>query len=173
MYSKCSQPTIKQVLSGTFITSLFLMLCALVACKQPAHNAEQAAIAQATDSLSAMPQPTANALAFLNTYDKKYPHDISLLDNDTLIPRLSKLIGPEYSYLKNIWQVETPIEVNKGMFYAWGMQAHSGGDPSAVLMADINKNVLYVGIRKNGEEKIYTEDSSKAPQRLLDWANEQ
>lgn len=40
-------------------------------------------------------------------------------------------------------------------------------------MADINKNILYVGIRKDEQVKIYTEDGSKAPQRLQDWANGQ
>jgi hypothetical protein len=58
------------------------------------------------------------------------------------------------------------------MMYTWAMQAHSGGDPGAVIMADLNKDVLYVGIRENGEGKLYSEDGSEAPQRLKDWAVE-
>jgi hypothetical protein len=40
-------------------------------------------------------------------------------------------------------------------------------------MADLNKNVLYVGIRKNKDEKFYSEDGSMVPQKMQEWADEQ
>jgi hypothetical protein len=52
------------------------------------------------------------------------------------------------------------------------MQTHSGGDPSAVIMADLTKNILYAGLRENGHVKIYSEDGSEAPQKLKDWSKE-
>jgi len=112
-------------------------------------------------------------LDFLNTFDKKYPYETKLLDNPILKTRLRKMLGTQYDFMKSIWQVETPIEITDGIFYAWGMQAHSGGDPSAVLMADINKNVLYVGIRKDKQQKFYSEDGGNVPQGLKDWAHDQ
>jgi hypothetical protein len=112
-------------------------------------------------------------LDFLKKFSGKYPNEVKLLDNTVLKKRLKKLLGPQYDYLKSIWEVETAIEVEYGLFYAWGMKAHSGGDPGAVIMADIVTNVLYVGIRKDQNEKIYSEDDSEIPQRLKDWANEQ
>ena len=83
------------------------------------------------------------------------------------------MLGPQYAFVKSIWEVETPIAITNGIFYAWGMKAHSGGDPGAVLMADLNKNVLYVGIRKNKDEKFYSEDGSMVPQKMQEWADEQ
>ncbi len=112
-------------------------------------------------------------LDFLQKFDKKYPYEIKLLDNPILKKRLKQMLGNQYDFMKSIWEVETPIEIVDGLFYAWAMQAHSGGDPSAVLMADIDKNILYVGIRKDEKEEIYSEDGSAAPQRLQDWADEQ
>ena len=111
-------------------------------------------------------------LDFLRKFDNKYPYEVKLLDNPILKKRLKKMLGSQYDFMKGNWQVETPIEITNGLFYAWGMQSHSGGDPSAVIMADISKNVLYVGIRKDSQEKIYSEDGSNAPRRLQDWANE-
>lgn len=137
----------------------------------------QKAVKPTTDNQTAKQQQSENAVSdnldFLNKLDKKYPYEIKLFDNPILKNRLKKMLGSQYDFMQIIWEVETPIEITNGLFYAWGMQAHSGGDPSAVLMADINKNILYVGIRKDEQVKIYTEDGSKAPQRLQDWANGQ
>jgi len=122
-------------------------------------------------------QPSANAVAdnlhFLEGFNGKYPHDIKLLDNPVLKRRLQKMLGSQYDFMKSIWDVEVPVEINDGLFYAWGMQAHSGGDPGAVLVADIRNNVLYVGIRKDAHEQLYSEDKSNAPKRLQEWADEQ
>ena len=134
--------------------------------QKAANQANNQTTQQQTD------KPDSENLDFLYKLDKKYPYEIKLLDNPIIKKRLKKILGSQYDYLKSIWEVETPIEISNGLFYAWGMQAHSGGDPGAVLMADINKNVLYVGIRKDEQEKIYSEDGSNAPQRLQDWANE-
>ncbi|MDO6437782.1 hypothetical protein Q4534_10205 [Cyclobacterium sp. 1_MG-2023] len=114
-----------------------------------------------------------NELTFLKTFNEKYPYEIKLLEEPVIKNRLEKMLGPQYATLKSIWEVETPITIVNGMFYAWGMQAHSGGDPGAVLMADLNKNVLYVGIRKKEDEQFYSEDGSPIPQKLQDWADEQ
>ncbi len=137
----------------------------------------QKAVKTAQSNQSATQQQSDNSVSenldFLKKFDKKYPFEIKLLDNPILKKRLKKMLGSQYDYLKSIWELETPIEITNGLFYAWGMQAHSGGDPGAVLMADISNNVLYVGIRKDEQEKIYSEDGSNVPQQLQDWANEQ
>lgn len=111
-------------------------------------------------------------LSFLNKFNGKYPHDVKLLDHPIIKKRLTKMIGKRYDYLKEIWEVDTPIEIKNGFFYASAMQANSGGDPGAVIMADLKKNVLYVGIRKYQNVKVYSEDRSKAPKRMLDWSME-
>lgn len=43
------------------------------------------------------------------------------------------MLGSQYDFMQIIWEVETPIEITNGLFYAWGMQAHSGGDPEALF----------------------------------------
>jgi hypothetical protein len=111
-------------------------------------------------------------LSFLKKYNGKYPSDVKLLDHPIIKNRLTKLIGKQYDYLKEIWVVETPIEISGGLFFASAMESHSGGDPGAVIMADFKKNVLFVGIRKYQNVRVYSEDRSKAPKRMLDWSME-
>ena len=112
-------------------------------------------------------------LSVLRSFGGKYPYEIKLLKNPALKKRLTELLGTElYAFVKRIRQVESPIEIDEGLFYSWAMQMHSGGNPSAVIMVDFEKDILYVGIRKDNVSTVYSEDGSKAPQKLIDWTNE-
>jgi hypothetical protein len=111
-------------------------------------------------------------LDFMKKFKDKYPNEVNLLDNSIVKERLKKIIGVRYNFVKQIWEVETPIKVENGFFFAEAMQAHSGGDPSAAIMVDFSKNVIYVGIRENAAVKFYSEDDSDIPQQLSNWANE-
>jgi len=153
-----------QYFNQTFLAAIFLIAIALTSCNQEANN-------KITKQQHG--NTTSENLDFMKKLNGKYPYEVKLLNNSVLKKRLKKMLGSQYDYMKNIWEVQSPIEINNGLFYAWAMQAHSGGDPSAVLMVDFNKNVLYVGIRKDKQEKIYSEDGSDAPQKIQDWANEQ
>ena len=112
-------------------------------------------------------------LSVLQSFKRKYPSEINLLKNPGLKSRLKALLGTElYAFVKRIRQVESPIEMEDGLFYSWAMQMHSGGDPSAVIMVDFEKDVVYVGIRRDKKSTIYSEDGGEAPQKLIDWTNE-
>ena len=167
----------------TILAAAFLMTSSLSSCKQK-NKADDKILTEKEQSLGqkdiiprsdkqTTTNTISNELSFLNTFDKKYPYEIKLLDKPVIKRRLEEMLGPQYAFVKSIWEVETPIAITNGIFYAWGMKAHSGGDPGAVLMADLNKNVLYVGIRKNKDEKFYSEDGSMVPQKMQEWADEQ
>jgi len=111
-------------------------------------------------------------LTALYRFQGKYPHDVKLLTQPVIKKRLKSLLGRQYAYMRSIWELEAPIEVEHGQLYAWGMQAHSGGNPSAVLMADIEQNVLYVGICQNHQVTFYSENGEDAPAKMQQWASE-
>jgi len=114
-----------------------------------------------------------NELAFLSNLNGKYPFDVNLLDNTMFTKRIRAVVGSKYDSMGSVWDVQTPIEIKNGMFYTWAMKAHQGGDPSIVVMVDINKNLMFVGLKEVGLDKvIYSEDGSEPPKRLKDWANE-
>ena len=96
------------------------------------------------------PESSGN-LDFMKTLNGKYPYDVKLFDNPNLANRLNILLGARFDFLKSIWETQTPVEINGDLFYAWAMKAHSGGDSGAVLMVDFSKDVVYAGIRENGE----------------------
>ncbi len=113
-------------------------------------------------------------LSFLKSCNGKYPFDVKLIDKPAMKKRLQKLLGlPQFDYMKkNLVDVATPIKVKGGYFYSWSMQAHSGNEFGATIMADIGKNVLYVIIRKDSQDQLYSEDGSAVPKALLDMAKE-
>jgi len=121
----------------------------------------------------AQKQSTGN-LNFLSKMDGKYPFDVKLIEKPALKSRLQKLLGAtEYDYMKkNLRDVATPIKVKKGYFYSWAMQAHSGNEYGATIMADIEKNVLYVVIRRDSQDKMYSENGGPLPTALQDMAKD-
>ncbi len=115
---------------------------------------------------------TASTLEFLEAFKDRYPNEVNLIRIPQIETRMRKLMGKEYDYVISIWEVEIPMEVLNGEFYAWAMQAHSGGDQSAVLMADIKKDKLFMGVRNGASVKLYAEDTADIPKRLLEWEKE-
>ncbi|HEY9188435.1 MAG TPA: hypothetical protein VIR55_11100 [Ignavibacteria bacterium] len=176
-----------------FITSIMLITIIVISCnkkegEENLSNQNNNNISQSVDNnLPAKKSETSDTITnnqmnksdnsqksnldFLNKYKGKYLGQENLLDNPVLKERLKKMLGSRFDFIYLIWETETPIEINNGILYAWAMQAHSGGDPEVVLMADLNKNVLYVGIRENGKVELYSEDGSEVPQRMSEWAN--
>lgn len=141
---------------------------------------KEQALQREKDSLEAMAQKqrdslemlktTPGRLDFLQSYGGKYPYQVAMMENAVLSHRLRTMLGRELDYLKEIWQVQSPIEVRDGFFYTWAMKEHSGGSDAAAIMADLNNDKLYVAIRRNNQAQIYTEDGSTPPTRLTDWA---
>ena len=61
--------------------------------------------------------PISNELSFLKAFNEKYPYEIKLLEEPIIKKRLEKMLGPQYAFVKSIWEVETPITIVDGMFY--------------------------------------------------------
>ena len=110
-----------------------------------------------------------NTLKFMNTWNGKYAYQVKLFDNKILKPRLQKLLGDRYAFVKKVFQVQNPIVISNGIFFTDGMEAHSGGDPSAAIAADINNNILFVATFENGVKKIYAEKKANTPAKLNAW----
>lgn len=99
----------------------------------------------------------------------KYPSQIKLFEKPELASRLQKMMGPDFEWMKKNWETEVPIEISNGIAFTWGMQGHSGGDPGASICADINRNILYTAIRRDGQVKTFTEQKGPLPLQMEDW----
>ena len=105
-------------------------------------------------------QATEGELDFLRNYAGKYPNDVKLLDNSVLRPRLEKLLGGRFAFVKETWAVESPMEMRNDMFIASACQAHNCGFTDFIIVADLAKNILYAGVREEEKVKVYSEDGS-------------
>ena len=108
-------------------------------------------------------------LDFLKETNGKYAYEIKLLDNPILTKRLKKLLGNRYSFLKETWSVETPIEVKDNIFSASACEAHNCASTNFIIIIDFSKNIMYAGVRENDNVKTYSEDGSTS-QKLNEFA---
>lgn len=127
----------------------------------------------ATDSLPTKQKEagnsTSNNLDFLKNLDGKYPYEVKLLDNPALKKRLEDLLGSRFTFLKDTWAVETPIEIKNNVFVATGCQAHNCSSTNFIIVVDLTKNVIYAGVREEDKVKTYSEDGTSSLQ-LTEWA---
>lgn len=108
-------------------------------------------------------------LKYLKHYNGKYPSEIKLLSNLSLTKRLKPLLKEKFTFLKDTWAVETPIEIKDNVFIAWGCQQHNCSNTNFIIVVDFSKNIVYVGIRENENVKTYSEDGT-TNKEIIKWA---
>ena len=97
--------------------------------------------------------PTASSLApTLKKYVGKYPYAVKLLDNSELKDRLKKLLGPDFAAMKANWNVETPIEIEDGIFMASACQQHNCSANTYYIFVDLEKDNINVLHIENGTQ---------------------
>jgi hypothetical protein len=112
-----------------------------------------------------------NEFGFLREYHGKYPADVKLLEDPRLMPRLEKLLGNRFAFLKETWAVESPMEIRNNFFVASACMAHNCGSTNFIIIIDLLKNVVYAGIREDDKVKTYAEDYSSNAE-LDRWAGQ-
>lgn len=113
-----------------------------------------------------------NDLEFLSESNGKYPSDIKLFDNDIFKTRLVGLIGEKYNSLIEKWNTEYPIEVSdNNVFVATANETQNSVLTCFILVFDITNNILYVGMKEDGEIQLYSE-SGKTCQQLDVWESQ-
>lgn len=166
------------ILSAIFLAALIVSSCNPTnkpgeKVKTPAEKEQETT--QKTDTLISGTQAEKQTditkqgnLDFLKEFNGKYPNDVKLLDNPVLTQRLKKLLGDRFTFLKETWAVETPIEIKNNIFVASGCQAHNCDNTNFLLVVDFSKNIVYAGVREEENVKLYAEDGSDNPE-LNKW----
>ncbi len=114
-------------------------------------------------------KPALFDLEFLNHLNGKSPTEVKLFENQAFKKHLKKLIGTQFNLLIEAWNLETPIEVNNNIFVSEGCRTHACDYTNFIIVVDLTKHIMHVGIKKEGNIKIYSEDGSKS-QRIYEWA---
>jgi hypothetical protein len=112
-------------------------------------------------------------LDYLSKLKGKYPHQVNLLGNSTLLTkRVKALLKERFSFLKGRWLVETPIEVEDLTFKAYGCQPHNCDHVNFIIVVDLGRNVVYVGVKENENIKVYSEDGT-CNSKVTEWEKTQ
>ncbi len=98
----------------------------------------------------------------LNSYFKEhigeYMSEFKMFDDSKVKGRLQDLMGiMNVGALRDIIQVEFPVEYSKGMYWGAGFMAHQCCDPAAVWAYDTQANSFYVWVLKDGGDHWWSE----------------
>lgn len=125
---------------------------------------DNANAAKPTPTAEPKPSPTVNkhdydekpatpALSVtLKKFVGKYGYEVKLLDRPELRDRLKKLLGPDFAAMKANWNVETPIQIESGIFMASGCEQHNCGDNRYLIFVDLEKDNINVLHLENGTQ---------------------
>lgn len=107
-------------------------------------------------------------LDFLRDYRGKYPHEANLFENGEFANRLKNLIEISKFNLIETFTTEIPVEVENDIVSIEGMKPHYGGAYDYIIVYDIDRDIVYTGIREDYKTKIYSE-SGEVCQQIIDW----
>ena len=106
----------------------------------------------ANESPPRTPAPQAGPkLAVLREQVGKYPRDIQLFESEPLHARLVALLGDQYPTLVENFGTQGPLSADGPVLYAIGNKPHAAGDEQAILLIDVDRDVLNVKLM-NAEE---------------------
>ncbi|CAN5325386.1 hypothetical protein BH10ACI2_BH10ACI2_24060 [soil metagenome] len=122
----------------------------------------------------ATPKPEATPstpayIALLKKSAGKYPNDIKLLENVEIKDRLKKLLGKDFTDLKAHWNVETPMEIENGVFKAGACEAHNCGSNNYLMFVDLKSDSINVYHIVDGVTRHYFESGEiNLPKKFAD-----
>jgi hypothetical protein len=151
----------------TLLFSIFLFIN-LISCHDGNANNQESS-GKAIDSTSELQSKSSDDLNFLRDFNGKYPYEIKLFGNEILVRRLEALLGDRFEFMKKTWAVENPIEVKDEYFIATGCEAHNCASTNFIIVANLNSNKIYVGIREEEKVKKYAEQGGTFPEQIENW----
>ena len=108
-------------------------------------------------------------LEYLYDMKGKYPNDVGLLEQAEMSERIIDLIGERFSFVKNNWNVESPIKVTDEYFVPFPCQAHNCPSTNFIIVVDLVSDYLSIGIREEGDIETYYEDERGKPEPISNW----
>lgn len=121
------------------------------------------------------PLPTKASLEpLLKKWVGKYPYEVKLLKNPELRARLQKLMGRDFGDMDEHFSVETPMELEGGIFKASACEAHNCGANNYYIFVDVASDNINVYHVEDDKTRTYFESGKiKLPSKFAaDISNE-
>ncbi|MDD1632895.1 MAG: isoprenylcysteine carboxylmethyltransferase family protein, partial [Methylococcaceae bacterium] len=119
----------------------------------PASPSAPAAPAEAV----APPAETGSKLAYLRAQVGKYPRDVALFETEPLRTRLIDLLAEQYPMLVESFGTQGPLSIDGPTLYAIGNKPHAAGDEQAILLVDVDRDVINVKLMNAEEMRDFRE----------------
>ncbi|WP_313360135.1 hypothetical protein [Empedobacter sp.] len=137
--------------------------------KELEHQKQQDKLTEKTNKLQTNIEAV-ESLQFLKRFNGKHPEEIKLFQHPIVVKRLKNLLKDRYIFLREKWNNASAIEIKNDVFEAWACEQNNCGSTNFIIVIDFLKDVIYVGIREEGVERIYSEDDSSNIE-LVNWIN--
>ena len=99
-----------------------------------------------------------NPTQFNNRDDfEKYPRDVALFETEPLRTRLIDLLAEQYPMLVESFGTQGPLSIDGPTLYAIGNKPHAAGDEQAILLVDIDRDVINVKLMSAEEMRDFRE----------------
>ncbi len=138
------------------------------------HDIETATSGSRSGIAQAVPTPKTTAakpgiMATLKKSAGKYPYDIKLIENKEISARLRKLMGREFTDLKQNWNVERPMVIHSNIVEAYGCEKHNCGDNHYLMYVDlINNNINVFHFNEEGKKTYFEKGEIELPKAFAD-----
>jgi len=102
-------------------------------------------------------------LGGLRAWVGKYPRDVGLFESEPLHGRLVALLGERYPELLANMGTQGPIAAEGAVLYVIGNKPHAGGASQAVLLVDVDRDLVHVHLLEEQEMAELRERDEEIP----------
>jgi hypothetical protein len=151
--------------------------CILTGCKQPSaqHTVKPITTSQPqvdtmiTGAPPVQSEPMVSWQPF-ERYNGLYAIDADLLQREPLHSRITALLGKDMGAFMQRLDVTPPVELENKILYTQGCHKQHCGKDEAALAVDMDRDVIYVGIARDGVVQLYSERGDRTfPEKILRW----
>jgi hypothetical protein len=146
--------------------ALGLALVLGFACGERSEAPPPAAVPEASapsDAASPAAAPAeakpASNFAYLRAHVGKYPRDIQLFETEPLHARLVSLLGERYDAMIESFGTQGPLSADGPVLYAIGNKPHAAGEEQAILLIDLDRDLVNVKLMNEMEMQEFRERS--------------
>lgn len=128
----------------------------LTACNQSSSNPDADSASGIKNVITTGVNPVTK-LDFVEKWEGKTAREAGMFQDSTLVQRLQELLGNEYQYFQENWNVQTPIVKEKNIYSASGCKQHDCSSYNSIVYFDVKNNNINVFIKRGPYFKLFTE----------------
>lgn len=135
---------------------ILFTLALMASCNNRSSDQKQNSIDSTENIITTNANPVTN-LNVVKGWEGKTAREAGFFEDTVLQQRLQELLGKEYTYFRENWNVQTPIVKEDNVYTASGCKQHDCASYNSVVYFDVENNNLNVLIGRGSNFKIFTE----------------